>query len=407
MKNLRKKLALATCTLIAQGAAAGEGDWAVDTSYLYYAEADGRVQVNKKLANMTRTLDDGSLSVSLIHDTMSGASPTGAIRGASSSVTFSGASGGSGFSTQANGDYSLSHFEDTRVQLGVNREQELSRSLSYSYGGVISKEQDYDSLGTTLGVKKESKNRLSALNAGVAFTTDTIYRSDTGETPMPLGDANSTRGFGQGKRNTVDALLGFDRVINRHTIAQFNITFGRSAGYHTDPYKIISAADANDIVVANFNEKRPESRQRTSLFGKIVHKLKGTDDSIHVSTRLYRDDWGINSVTTDFRYHYRLTSKQYLEPHVRFYKQSAAYFYRRNLGLDQSLDPVMPADGYASADYRLDRIVSYTFGMKYGLKLTKDLDLRVRAEYIGKSFDRAVYDTNNAIVFQTSIKYSF
>ena len=407
MSSIRKKLALATCSLIAQGAAAAQSDWVIDTSYLSYVEANDRVAVKKTLVDLTRELDDGSLSVSLVHDTMSGASPTGAIRSQNSAVTFTGASGGSGFAAQGEGDYSLSQFDDTRIQAGVGREQQLSRKISFSYGGVVSKEADYDSIGSTLGIKRESTNKLSSINAGVAFTTDSIYRSDQANTPVPLSNTALNRNVGKGQRNTFDALLGFTRVLNRQTIAQVNVTAGLSEGYHSDPYKIISAADSEDRIMANFHDSRPGSRQRTTLFGKVVHQLQGTEHSIHLSYRLYRDDWGILSNTADFRYHHKLTQRQYLEPHVRFYHQTAADFYHRKLEVSEKLDPVLPEAGFASADYRLDQMISYTLGIKYGIALGSKVDFRVRTEYIGKSFAESDYSTNNAVVVQTSLKYKF
>lgn len=390
-----------------QGVVAAEGDWTADTSYLSYTEADDRVSVNKTLANFSRLLDDGALTISLIHDTMSGASPTGAIRSSDSSVTFTGASGGAGFSTASGGDYSLSQFDDTRIQIGADREQELSSTYSWNYGGVISTEDDYESVGTSVGLTRNSKNRMSSIDLGFAFTADTIYRSDSKDTPIGLSDVNSSQALGKGKRNTYDALLGYTRVINRQTIAQINTTFGLSDGYHSDPYKIISAADDVDRIVANYHDSRPTSRVRNTLFGKVVHELRDTNNSIHVSYRYYQDDWGISSHTTDFRYHHTLTKRQYLEPHLRFYRQTAADFYYRKLDAVNGLDPELPVDGFASADYRLDEMTSYTVGMKYGFALTPKTDLRLRAEYIGQQFAESDYDTNNAVVIQGSVKYTF
>lgn len=407
MSSLCKKLALATCTLITQSALAADGDWVADTSYLSYTESDDRVSVNKTLANLTRSLNDGSLSINIIHDTMSGASPTGAIRGNDASVTFTGASGGSGFSTSSGGDYSLSQFEDTRFQLGADREQEINRRYTLSYGGVISSEDDYESMGTSVGVKRESVDKLYSVNTGFAFTTDTIYRSNSNDTPVALNNVNSTQSLGKGKRNTYDALLGYTRIINRHTVAQVNTTFGLSDGYHSDPYKIISAADDSDRITDNFHDSRPVTRQRNTLFGKMVHQLRNTKNSMHVSYRYYQDSWGIVSHTMDLRYHRALTDRQYLEPHLRLYRQSAANFYYRKLNVDDELDPIMPADGFASADYRLDQMTSYTVGIKYGFAMTPKTDLRLRAEYIGMSFAESEYESNNAIVLQASLKYTF
>lgn len=406
-KKITQKLALATCSLLASGANNAADEWSVDGSYLSYVEANDRVSVSKTLANFERTLDDGKLTIGVVHDTMSGASPTGAIRSSDSLVTFTSASSSNGFSTSGSEDDALTQFTDTRLQLGATREQILTRDWTVNYGGVLSSENDYDSFGTTVGMKHEADNKLSSVNVGFAFTTDTIYRSSDNSTPDPLSDISRTQSFGEGKRNTYDALLGFTRILNRTTLAQANITVGYSEGYHSDPYKIISAADENDRIIANFHESRPDARLRTTLFGKLVHELANTDHSINLSYRLYQDDWGIQSHTIDTRYHHTLTARQYIEPHIRLYHQSAADFYARKIDVDGSLNPLLPEDGIVSADYRLDELSSVTTGIKYGFKFSPDLDLRLRAEYLQQFYSQSDFDTNDAVIVQSSLKYTF
>ena len=407
MSGLTSKLALATLSLISANAQAQDADWEVDTTYLSYVEADDRVSVAKTMANLTRQQDGRKLIVNLVHDTMSGASPTGAVRSTDSAVTFTGVSGGSGFAAGGGSDYSLSTFEDTRIQAGANLSRQTSRAMTLDYGAVVSKESDYDSLGANVGFTRERADKLASFTMGFAATFDSIYRSDSGTTPQPLGDVEQSQSFGKGQRNTIDALVGGTRVLNKQTIAQVNASVSLSGGYHSDPYKIISATSNNNQIIANYHDSRPESRVRTSLFGKVVHQLGDTPHSIHVGYRVYNDDWGINSHTADFRYHRQLTKKQYLEPHVRVYRQSQADFYYRRFYVDDALNPILPSDGIASSDYRLDAMTSVTLGMKYGIALTKNTDIRVRAEYLAQTFDNDDYGNNDAVVFQTSFKYKF
>jgi len=411
MSSLCHKLGLAACTLVAAGANShaqtADSPWQVDTSYLSYVEADDRVSVSKTLANLTRRNEGGTLSVNLVHDTMSGASPTGAIRSSDSAVTYTSASGGAGFNAGSGSDYSLSSFEDTRIQAGLGWEKEQRRGLKLSYGAAVSSESDYDSVGGNVGVSRESDDKVTTYSAGLALTADTIYRSDTGGTPQPLGNTEQQRPFTAGTRNTVDGILGVTRVLNKQTLAQFNVSFGLSNGYHSDPYKIISAADSQDRILANFHDSRPESRMRTSMLGKLVHQLQGSKNSVHLSYRLYQDDWGVQSHTADLRYRHQLTRRQYLEPHVRLYRQTQADFYQRKLLVDETLSPILPDSGFASADYRLDTMTSATLGMKYGVSVTSNTDLRIRAEYLDQSFSTADYDKNSALIFQTSLRYRF
>ena len=285
--------------------------------------------------------------------------------------------------------------------------EKQSRGLTLGYGGAVSSESDYDSFGASVDAAKESSDKLSTYSVGLAITFDTIYRSDTGGTPEPLGNLQQERPYSEGSRNTTDFLLGVSRVLNKQTLAQLNVSFGISDGYHSDPYKIISAADAEDRILANYHDSRPDSRLRTSVYGKVVHQLSKSEHSVHLSYRLYQDDWGIQSHTADLRYRHQLTPRQYLEPHLRLYRQSQADFYQRKLSVDEGLNPILPEDGNASADYRLDAMTSATVGVKYGVALTRSTELRVRAEYLDQSFSTADYEKNTAVVFQTSLKYRF
>lgn len=406
MGRLAQQLSLAACTLIAAGqssdSAAQEQPWEIDTSYLSYSETD-RVTVSKTLANLARVTRRGTVSVELVHDTISGTSPTGAVKGDFSAVTFSTVSG----DANGDGDFSKSDFSDTRIRAGLGWEQEARRGVTFNVGGALSQESDYESYGFNVGVSKDSDDKLQTFNASLAVTSDSIFRSDTGNTPQPLGNAQQDLPFSKGSRTTIDGLIGMTQVLNRTTVAQANLAVGLSQGYHSDPYKIISAADENNNVLANFHDSRPKSRLRTSLFGKIVHQLAQTKNSVHASYRLYLDDWGVQSHTADFRYRHQLPRQQYLEPHIRLYRQSAADFYQRKLAVDEGFNPVLPEDGFASADYRLDAMTSSTLGLKYGIAVTPTLDWRIRAAYIDQSFNSADYDSNTAVILQTSLKYRF
>ena len=251
-------------------------------------------------------------------------------------------------------------------------------------------------------------DRLSSVDVGLALTADTIRRSDVGGTPEGLASTDEGVAFGEGTRNTVDVSFGLSRVLNpRDRRAGDPAARPVERLTHTDPYKVISVADPDGRVIDNRFESRPDSRTRTSLGASLVHRLAGTEHTVHLGYRLYGDDWGVVSNTFDARYRHRLSKRQYLEPHARLYAQGAADFYAPFLATDAGLDPVLPEDGYASADYRLDGLRTVTFGLKYGIAITPEVDLRVRAEYLSQSFDTAEYDALGATLLQTSVAWRF
>lgn len=403
MTPLRQQLSLAACTLLATSTLAAQGSWETDVSHLSYRESDQRVSVSKTVASLARSNDVGSLKIGAVHDTMSGASPSGALAGESPPITVTGVSG----TRDDSRDLSASDFSDTRRELSVAVERELNRRHVLGVGAVVSDESDHESHGLNLSLQRESASGLRTLTGAIGWIDDSIYRSDTGGTPEPLGNVQQPRPYSAGSRQTVDVLLGVSQVLNRRSIAQLNLSLNMGSGYHSDPYKIISAADEQGRIVANFHDSRPDSRLRGSLFGKLVHRVSGRQDSVHLSYRLYRDDWGLSSHTADLRYRLALGKRQYLEPHLRYYRQSQAEFFMPFLSVDDASHPILPENAHASADYRLDAMHSTTLGLKYGVTLKPDAKFRFRVEYLDQHFRQAVFDSNSAVIMQASFSLGF
>ena len=133
---------------------------------------------------------------------------------------------------------------------------------------------------------------------------------------------------------------------------------------------------------------------------------------LDASYRYMTDDWEIDSHTLDLRYRWPLGESRYIEPHVRYYTQTAAEFYQLSLDSSQTL----PA--FASADYRLGEFDAVTAGFKYGWKTRSGNDMSVRLEWytqsgkvpgdqlIGNQALRDNYPDLNAIIVQFSYRFS-
>ncbi|HFC53648.1 MAG TPA: DUF3570 domain-containing protein [Gammaproteobacteria bacterium] len=402
MKSIRSKLAIATCTLLSQGAqqaGATESSWTADASYLLYSETD-RVTVNKVVTNANVTLGDNHLlTLEAVYDTITGATPTGAVKSGGTVTVTTPSSGGNGYKT-ASGTPDLAEFDDTRLGINLGLTHSLRRTLRINYGASVSVERDYEAYGGNLTLERDNEDRSVTFTAGIATSYDTIFQS-SGRTPKPMGDVDENNGnptfFPAGNKRGLEGMLGVSRIINRRTVAQLNYTIKTLDGYLTDPYKVISMT-REGIELKRFYESRPDSRLRQTLYGKLVHQLENRD-TIQLSYRYYWDDWGIGSHTIDYRHRRNLSAGQYLEPHLRLYTQSAADFFYHSL-------PYGPEPEYASADYRLDKINSITLGAKYGRPAWGGT-LRFRLEYLYQSFAEAEYDTNKALIFQASFKKEF
>ncbi len=403
MKSIRNKLAIATCTLLSQGAqqaGATESSWSTDASYLFYSEED-RVTVNKIVTNANVTLGDNHLlTLEAVYDTITGSTPTGAIKSGGIVTVTTPSSGGNGYKT-ASGTPDLAQFDDTRLGVNLGLTHSLNRTLRMNYGASVSVERDYEAYGGSLTFERDNEDRSLTLIAGVAGSYDTIFQS-SGRTPKPMGNVVENNGnpefFPAGNKRGFEGMLGVSRIINRRTVARFNYSIKSLEGYLTDPYKVISMT-REGIEWSRYYESRPDSRLRQALYGKLVHQLKNRD-TIQLSYRYYWDDWGIGSHTINYQHRRNLSAGQYLEPHLRLYNQSAADFFYHSLRYGQ------PKPEYASADYRLDEMNSLTLGLKYGRPAWGGI-MRFRLEYLYQSFAEAEFDTNKVLIFQASFKKEF
>ena len=174
---------------------------------------------------------------------------------------------------------------------------------------------------------------------------------------------------------------------------QFNYSYSDSSGYLSDPYKILTAIDANGDAIflpqvpgvegpshLNYYEHRPDSRSKHSLYAQGKYYMSGK--VLDASYRYMTDDWEIDSHTIDLRLRWPIGDTSYLEPHLRFYTQTAAEFYQISLN---GLNEGEPLPEYASADYRLGDFDALTAGLKFGWKTGGGNDMSVRLELYSQS----------------------
>lgn len=429
-KSFATTLASATCALLGTTSTAPvnaqeEPGWSFDTSLLYYGENDDRVQdVSLSVLGVRSFVDDRILSLSLGVDTLTGATPIGALP-YGGPQTFTSPSGLQVRTTPA-GEIPLDDsFLDTRVALAANWQQPLGRLTSVNAGVSASKEYDYLHLGGNFKISRDFNQRNTTLSLGVAFASDEL--DPVGGAPTPLtpmldvGDLSNRAGTQD--KDVLDLVLGVSQIINRNLVVQVNYSYSNADGYLNDPYKIVTLVDpvtgdplpriptpgVDGPSHQYLFESRPDERTKHSLFTQAKYYMGGK--VLDTSYRYMTDDWGIDSHTLDVRYRWPLGDRNYLEPHVRYYTQSHADFYR------PSIDNSLPLPDHASADYRLGEFDAITVGMKYGWKTESGNEWSARLEYymadgsvpgdllIGNQGGFEIYPDLDAIIAQFSYRF--
>ncbi len=414
--SIRQALALATCSLLGAGSgqAATDTPWEIDSAVLLYSEAaDGRVTALEPVVNVRKEIrEDEFLQAKIVLDALTGASPNGATP-TDKVQTFTRPSGNGSYTVDP-GDTPLDDtFRDTRGAVSASWSKPLSRLMRRVLGIGVSQEYDYTSVSANGQLSRDFNNRNTTLSAGASVAMDLIDPAGGIPTPLvsmvppgslqPRDDSSDTK-------TTLDLLFGVTQVLGHDTIGQLNYSYSNASGYQTDPFKILSVVDGSSGETLEYlYEKRPDSRQKHSLYGELKHFLAG--DVIGVSYRFYSDDWGVVSHTVDVRYRWNIDENNYLQPRLRWYTQTAADFYRHSLVAGE------PLPAYASADPRLAEYDATTIGFKYGHRLSPTSEWSFRAEYyqqsgddhpadaigVQKSFD--LFPETSAVILQAG--YSF
>ena len=402
-KPIGVSLAVATAGLLgslptAPAAAEEAKDWEMDSTLLFYGEDGDRVKDASLMTSIRRALDeDRSFSLSLTVDALTGATPSGAVP-ANGVQTFTSPSGRASYDIAAGETPLDDNFLDTRVALAGNWQQSLGEAMRLNAGLSASHEYDYLHLGANVRLERDFNQRNTTLFAGAALAQDTM--DPVGGVPLPLSPMQAAipgNGGGGGylkaggsseSKDVYDLLIGVTQVLSRRSLLEVAYSYSQVDGYQNDPYKILSVVDpATGAPVAGppgsglnlyLYESRPDSRTKQSVFAEWRYAFDR--DSFALSARYMTDDWGIDSQTVDARYRWNINEDSYLEPHLRWYTQGAADFYRTVLFNGD------PLPQHASADYRLADSDAYTVGFKYGHRTARG-EFSVRLEYYHQQGD--------------------
>lgn len=306
--------------------------------YQHYQEADDRIRVIAHYARAEHTWGTGetSLAVQAVHDTITGASPTGAAANA----------------VNAPVPLATIHREIRRGILGELKHTLQSHALQLQLSH--SKESDYVSRGIALTDTIDFNQHATSLQLGWAHSDDDVE-------PSFFATAR--------EKKSDDFIVGLTQAIDKFTTLTANFTYGTSRGYLGDPYKIITK---NTEIVPGlflpltFAENRPTGRDKVIVYTQLNHFVTDLNGAVEGSYRLFSDEWGIRAHTWQIAWLQKLGDRVVLIPSARYYTQSAADFYYPTL-TGTAIVPTSPASGTApfySADYRLAELEATTLALK-------------------------------------------
>ncbi len=315
--------------------------------YAGYGEERGRVQVaTQGISYDTQLNSHLSVKGDLIYDSISGATPTGAPPPTGSK------------------EVPTVELHDIRRAVSVAPTWQDGR-YSVTPQFAYSKERDYESYGVSLNQSFEFNQKNTTLNVGIARDFDRV-----------LPNLPATWLFRPASKDNTDVLVGVNQLLDANTYVSLNVTLGYSSGQLADPYKRVVFGDFG--LDSLFQEKRPSHKFRQVAEVSLTHFFKQVNGSSELSYRLHHDSYDIFSHTLALAWHQKIGERLILTPMVRYYEQSAASFYYTivpgNPYFQQ--DPEgSPAPDYYSADFRLARLRSWTYGVTASWRITHELSV--------------------------------
>lgn len=326
-------------------------------SYKYetYTEADGRVAVKTEGALVEQDLGpDMHVKVEGVIDAIAGATPSG--------LPFE------------PGNTKVDPINDPAWTTVRDRRKAWNAEFSRQFPGIRialgvanSRESDYVSNGWSVNTVTDFNEKNTELLVGVAGTDD-----DVEEFYSPVPRVNL-------KKRTNDVLLGVTQLLDPHTSIAFNLTWGRAVGFLNDQHKIVPLIEVADpgpppvTVIGSTGENRPDQRNKAIFLAALNHAFPELHGAVEATYRLYHDTFRTTAHTLQLTWIQRLGEHVILQPDVRLYQQSAAYFYYYDL-TKSPIAPTVPfgepgplpnpnGPFYAS-DYRLSALRTYAYGLK-------------------------------------------
>ena len=358
--------------------------------YQDWDEDRDRISVSSWYAQAEATLGtDWSIGVTGMVDTVSGATPMGRPP------------------TENRSDWLVEIEEERRAGIVSLAGKKNDYDLSFEIG--LSDEPDYLS-------------RSYAFNVSRGFAEDTLsvfggfsYMDDEVDSGVPGGP-----GLGVVRKQTPEVILGVSRILDPKTFLTLNLTYGRPDGYLSDPYKQIGLTEVlfpgdplrEKEVFYLYPENRPDERETFVAYLEGLRYLEKLNASVETSYRYFKDDSGLEGHTMEIQWFQRVGERFVVRPLFRHYLQQASDFYR--ISLDGSgITPSLQPDGstpFYSADYRLSKLRTSTYGLKVTYFHREDLTVDVAWDrYLMSGRDRAtsqlVYP--NANVLTMGLQYEF
>ena len=210
--------------------------------------------------------------------------------------------------------------------------------------GELSVEPDWRSATVGAGAARDFAQRCTTVEVFGYVTDDLIQPDRTG-----WAEEDAER-----KKRTVSGRASFSQVLTPVSVASVTVDLTWVRGFQGNSWyaDLVSWAEEGGLSI---DEDVPDERFRQVLAGRYSHHLPFRA-AVHPFVRLYRDDWGVESLTLELPWNQRLGESWIVGVRYRHYLQGAADHYR------DSWTATSAAQGYHTLDYKYDAMLTQLVG---------------------------------------------
>jgi hypothetical protein len=205
----------------------------------------------------------------------------------------------------------------------------------------------------------------------------------------------------RGVRQDWSPRISLTQVLDRESLVETGLSYTRTTGFQENPYKGVAFLYVDPTQppgpfgerfgsLDTLLEQRPDVRNQWTWSARYVRYIPAFDASIHASYRFSSDDWGISAHNFEADWGQPVGHGWTLTPHLRYYSQNAADFYRPYLLFTQA-KPTDPTTGLIdhdklavrnfSSDHRLSGFGSLSGGVTVTKQLSRGISLEGNFEY--------------------------
>lgn len=325
--------------------------------------------------------DDWSVSGELQYETLSGASPMQSYKNDAgrTALFMSGAS-----------------IDEQRVDFKVTPKRYFQHgSVAVTLANSFEKDYRSHALGVDAGL--EVFDKQTTLLWSFSTSRDTLNPTDADKAGF------ETRKLADGEKKQIVSLYqGVSQVINKNSVLQAGLSYTKTAGFLSDPYKTA--------------DRRPDEREAytiSSQYRLFFPIFSGA--AVHASYRYYWDDWSVSSHTLQASWQQKFNQINLgfvprfnlrVAPELRYYRQDDAEFY--------SLAENPPVDQYNSSDARLSKYGAINMAIAARVEVD-NIGVTMRSGYYFSSTELAIIDTSsdetpaliNYTTFSLGVDYTF